>query len=370
MRVIFGPLEPDKPEHLQDGLQQADNVYAVDGGYSPVRAFSAITDALPETFQGGATYVASDGSVNLLAGTATDLYRYDAGLAWDSILGTLTAARWYFTQFGDVAIATNGSNPVAVDLLAGTAAALAGSPPTASLCATVRNFVVLGQADGEENLLRWSGFENHEEWTNGVNQAGEQPMLTGGEITGLTGGEYGLVFQRARITKMTYVGTPLIWQFDEISANIGCLTAGSLAQVGRMAFFLSERGFMMTDGNDVKPIGAERIDRTFFTAYAPEDLELMYSSIDPKNHIVFWAMPGKLWMYHWLLDRWTTSTWGVKAVFSGYTAGISLDALDALFPDLDLMDISLDDGRFAGGAVPAFNDGSDWRRVTDRAVVS
>ncbi len=23
-----------------------------------------------------------------------------------------------------------------------------------------------------------------------------------------------------------------------------------------------------------------------------------------------------------------------------------------------------------GGAVPAFSDGSDWRRVTDRAVVS
>jgi predicted Rdx family selenoprotein len=24
----------------------------------------------------------------------------------------------------------------------------------------------------------------------------------------------------------------------------------------------------------------------------------------------------------------------------------------------------------AGGAIPAFNDGTDWRRVTDRAVVS
>jgi hypothetical protein len=75
MKLIYGPLEPDKPQHMQEGLQQADNVYPAANGYRPVRAFSSISDALPEEFQGGATYVASDLTVNLLAGTATDLYR-------------------------------------------------------------------------------------------------------------------------------------------------------------------------------------------------------------------------------------------------------------------------------------------------------
>jgi hypothetical protein len=355
MRLLFGQLEPDKPRHLQEGLQRADNVYPATNGYRPIQEFQGFADALPAAFEGGATFVAGDGTVNLLAGTATNLYRFSAALAWSSILGSLTANRWYFTQFGDVAIATHGGTPVAINLLTGTAAALTVSPPTAFLCTTVRNFVVLGNVDGDENMVRWSGFENHTQWVNGTNQAGEQPMLTGGKVTGLAGGEYGLVFQRSRISRMTYIGTEggldLIWQFDEISANIGCIEPGSIAQAGRLVFFLSDRGFMKTDGNDVQPIGAERIDRTFLETYSAEDIEAMYATIDPKNHIVIWAMPGKLWIYDYHLDRWTTSEQPLKAALAGFTAGVSLDELDAIYGDLDAMgSISLDDARFKGGA--------------------
>lgn len=350
MRMLLGQLEPDKPSHLQEGLQQADNVYPSPNGYRPIQEFEAITDALAGDFQGGATYVASDGTVNLLAGTATDLYRYTSSLSWSSILGSLSAGRWYFTQFGDVAIATHGGAPVAIDLQTGTAAALGGSPPSAALCTTVRQFVVLGQADGEENKLAWSGFGNETSWVPGTAQSDEQPLLTGGAITGLAGGEFGLVFQRSQVTRMTYVGDPLVFQLDVISPNIGCLTPGSIAQAGRLTFFYSDRGFMMTDGNDVMPIGNELIDRTFAQAYSPEDLEQMYATVDPQQTIVIWAMPGKAWGYNWTLKRWFTSSQAIKGAFPGFTAGISLDDLDALFPDLDLMDVSLDDGRFKGGA--------------------
>lgn len=351
MKLLFGQLEPDKAAHLQDGLQQADNVYPAPNGYRPIQAFEAITDPLDETFQGGATYVASDGTVNLLAGTSTDLYLFGASdLQWSSILGSLSAGRWYFTQFNDVAVATNGSAPIAIDLTSGTAANLGGSPPTASFCATVRDFVVLGQADGEENKVAWSGFRNEAFWTPGTNQADEQPLFSGGSITGLAGGEFGLIFQRSQITRMTYIGEPLVFQLDVISPNIGCVAAGSIAQAGRQTFFLSERGFMVTDGNDVYPIGDEIIDRTFLSAYSAQDLELIYSTIDPKQNMVVWVMPGKVWGYHWGLKRWFTSSQQLKAAFQGFTPGIDLDSLDALFPDLDAMDVSLDDGRFKGGA--------------------
>jgi hypothetical protein len=352
MKLRFGQLEPDKAPHEQEGLQQADNVYPAPNGYRPIQAFEAITDALDEAFQGGATYVASDGTVNLVAGTGTDLYRYDsATLSWDSILTGLSAGRWYFTQFGDVAIGTHGGTPVAVDLAAGTAASLTGSPPAAALCMTVREFVVLGQADNEENKLAWSGFGNEAQWVNGTNQADEQPMLTGGAITGMAGGEYGLIFQRSQITRMTYVGVPgPIFQFDVISPNIGCITPGSIAQAGRLTFFLSDRGFYLTDGNDVKPIGNGRIDRTFLESYSSEDFDLMYATVDPKQSLVMWVMPGKAWIYDFALDKWSTSEQSLKAAFPGFTSGIDLDSLDALFPDLDAMEVSLDDGRFKGGA--------------------
>jgi hypothetical protein len=351
MRLLFGQLEPDKAAHLQEGLRQADNVYPSPNGYRPIQAFEAITDPLDETFQGGATYVASDGTVNLLAGTSTDLYLFDSStLEWGSIESGLSAGRWYFTQFGDVAVATHGGAPLAIDLTAGTAAALGGSPPTAAFCVTVREFVVLGQADGEENKIAWSGFRNEASWTPGTNQSDEQPLLSGGGITGLAGGEFGLIFQRSQVTRMTYIGEPLIFQLDVLSPNIGCVAAGSIAQAGRQTFFLSERGFMVTDGNDVAPIGDQIIDRTFLDSYSAQDLELIYSTVDPKQNIVVWVMPGKIWGYHWGLKQWFTSDQQLKAAFQGFTPGIDLDSLDALFPDLDDMEISLDDGRFKGGA--------------------
>lgn len=359
MKLVFGGWEPDKPQHLgpvpQDQppyLLTADNVFAGPNGYRPVQAFSAIAPALTGDFQGGATFVASDGTTNLLAGNATNLYRFNSSLAWASIIGSLTANRWYFTQFGDLAVAVNGGAPIKVDLLLGTAAALGGSPPTASFVTTVRDFVVLGQADGNQALVEWSGFNDAEGWTDGVNQSGNQPMLTGGAVTGLAGGEYGLIFQRARITRMTYVSEPLVWQFDEISANVGCIAAGSIVQAGRLVFFLSERGFMVTEGNDVTPIGAELIDRTFLESYSREDLAFMYGTADPKNHLAIFSMPGKLWIYNWLLKTWSTSTWAVKAVLNGFTAGVTLEDLNTLYPSgLDSMDpVSLDDARFKGGS--------------------
>lgn len=326
-------------------------MYPAPNGYRPIQSFQAITDPLDETFQGGSTYVASDGTVNLLAGTSTDLYLFNSStLEWDSIVDSLSAGRWYFTQFGDVAIATHGGAPLSIDLTAGTAAALGGSPPTAAFCVTVRDFVVLGQADGEENKIAWSGIRNEASWTPGTNQSDEQPLLSGGGITGLAGGEFGLIFQRSQITRMLYVGEPLVFQLDVISPNIGCIAAGSIAQAGRQTFFLSERGFMVTDGNDAYPIGDEVIDRTFLESYSAQDLELVYSTVDPKQNIVVWVMPGKIWGYHWGLKRWFTSLQQLKAAFPGFTPGIDLDSLDSLFPDLDAMTISLDDGRFKGGA--------------------
>jgi hypothetical protein len=346
VRLIFGPLEPDKPNHLQKGLQTADNAYPSPDGYRPIAAFDAMTPALASTFQGGASFVSSDGTVQLLAGTATDLYKFSSSLAWSSIKGSLTAGRWYFTQFNDHAIGVYGGAPVDIDLSAGTAADLAGSPPDADVCATVRDFVVLGQ----DNTISWSGFEDRAEWTAGTNQSGSQPMLSGGPITGLAGGEYGLILQRFRVVRMSYAGPPTIWQFDEISANVGCVTPGSVAQAGRLVFFLSHRGFMLTDGNDVKPIGAERIDRTFFAAYTNNDIDtFMFTAVDPLNNIVKWVMPGKAWIYNWQTDEWSTETWNIRAAFTGFTAGLTLEDLDTPYPDMDDMEPSLDDPIFQGG---------------------
>lgn len=351
--TIFGPYEPDKPPHLQDGLTDMGNSYAGATGYRPVGQFQSFTVALPGAFNGGTAFVASDSSGALLAGTDDAIYRY-SGTAWTALdTGLTVPERWQFTQFGDLAIAVNGGTTTKIDLIANTIADVPDAP-TAVCVATVRDFVVYGQADGNAALVQWSAFGNADGNTPGVDQAGFQPMLTGGYVMGIAGGEYGVIIQRSRVVRMSYTGDPdLPFQFDEISANIGAISRGSIAQSGRQVFFYSDRGFMMCDGNTVSPIGFERVDETFRKLYPRSILTQMYSAIDPRRNVVAWMMPGNpglTLLYDWALDRWSNIRGTFNATFSGFSANTSLEALDALYPGgVDTIPYSLDDPRFAGG---------------------
>lgn len=351
MRKIFGFGEwtPDLPPHLIEGLITARNVYAGPKGYRPVRDFAAITTAMPAAFKGGAAYRATDGTSLTLAGTATDLYSYTG--TWNSLasgFGLGTDNRWRFAQFGDLAVCVNGGAPQKVDLISGTAGALGGSPPTAEFVFVVRDQVVLGRTDGDQTMVAWSGFNDAEYWTPATNQSGFQPLLAGGAFMGGCGGEYGVILQRGAITRMTYLGAEPWYQFDKISTNIGCDAPGSVVQAGNRIFFHSDRGFMMcVDGGEPKPIGEEKINRTFAAAYARSDYSLMYAAIDPINTLVFWSMLGRIWCYNWTQDRWTDIETSVSAIFEGFTFDTYLDALG--ITDIDASSIYVDDPIYQGG---------------------
>lgn len=353
-KITFGAFEPDKPPHMHDGLSDMANAYPSSLGYRPVGQFSAITPALAAAFNGGAAYVASDGSSSLIGSTATALYRYASG-SWSAMATGLSSTdTWRFTQFGDVAVAVGGSATQAIDLKLGTAAALGGSPPTATSVATVRDFVVYGQAGGDRAMVQWSGFNDATSNVAGVGMAGFQPMLDGGAVMGIVGGEYGIIIQRRRVVRMTYTGdadTP--FQFDPISDEIGAVAKGSIANSGRQIFFLSDKGFQTCDGNTVTPIGIERVDATFFADHPRSALAQMTSAIDPRRTVVAWFVPGnpgRMWLYNWGIDRWAKIETSGAAIFSGFTANIGLEELDALYPDgLESIPYSLDDERWAGG---------------------
>lgn len=259
--------------------------------------------------------------------------------------------RWNFTQFGDDIVIATGGAPLKYNLLLDTAVELGGTPPTADLCATVRDFVVFGRVNSNNQLIGWSGQGDCEEWTGGVNGSGEQPLYSGGKVMGLVGGEYGLILQRFAVKRMSYTGdNNLPFQFDDISTNYGCIAEGSIATAGRLTFFYSDRGFVVCDGTDVKPIGAEMYDAWFRARYAETDLENMWAAIDPVRTLVIWSMPGALLMYNWMLSRPTLVELPVKAIFNSFSEATTLGDLDGLYGDLDAVPYSLDDPRFSGGS--------------------
>lgn len=344
----FGEWTPDLANNV---LTEAANVRAIANGYAPIKSFQAVTTALSDTFYGAGAFIDSTGLSTLLAATSGSLWSY-TGSAWDEISAANASAPVRFAQFGDNIIMATGLVSLSYDLV-GTTTSTPTDIPVMIDVAQVRDFVMGITTD---NAAQWCQFNDSGVWTTGANEADKQPSLWG-QLRRIIGGEYGLLLADRSIVRATYVGVrggaDLVWQFDEISQEVGCMAAGSVANVGRMVFFLSERGFMLCDGAEVEPIADEKFNRWFFGTYSREDISNIWAAVDPRNSLVLWAMPGtpgRIIAYNWVLKRATVIEMDVTGMFTGYTAGLSLDALDAVYGNLDAIPVSLDDPSLQGGS--------------------
>lgn len=345
------PLPAWLPDLANNVLTQAVNVYAIGNGYAPVPAPQAVTASLPAAFNGGGAYINSAGDSTLVAATSSNIYKYVSG-AWTSILAASSGQTVRFAQFGDNLLLANGSAAKSYGLITGAVTTPTAAPDLIDIAQT-RDFVMGITTD---NALQWCQFNNSGVWTTGTNQADKQPSLWG-QLRRIVGGEYVIALTDRAIVRGTYVGVEggldIIWQFDEISAEIGCVAGGSVCNVGRLIFFLSERGFEMCDGQTVTPIGDEKFNRWFFKRFSRTDIANISAAIDPRNSVAMWAMPGTpglIIAYNWVLQRATVIQIDVKGIFTGYSAAIPLDALDAIYGNLDAIPVSLDDPSLNGGS--------------------
>ncbi|HWI85709.1 MAG TPA: hypothetical protein VNT42_05215 [Sphingomonas sp.] len=359
-RVIFGDYLPDQPAHLNAGLVMADGVVGIADGYAPIGSFMASRNGtLPARCIGAAGYRAAAASY-LFAATASNIYTYSGG-GYASVASGLAGSRAIGVQFcpyGAFMLATNGVDPIKkFDPLSPAAMTnLGGSPPTARFLGVVRGFVVAGYAGGSALRVAWSDNGNPAGWTaGGASEAGQYDMPAGGDVTGIVGGEYGLVFQESRILRMTYTADQTIWQFDEIVPNIGCVAPRSLASWGRMSFFWSDKGFMACDGVSAQPIGDEKVDRSFQSLADRAYFDTMSAVVDPRRALYIVAVPSAdpastLFLYNYAQRKWTTATVTTELLFSGLSLSSSLEELDALYASIDAADLTIDSLSLRGGA--------------------
>lgn len=348
--IFLNEWLPDQPSFNSNGLLEAQNTYPGARGYRPVGAFQQYIPAGPAPFRGAGGFTAPYGEHIIAGGTATNLYMVISG-AWVSIgsgFNMETDGRWRFAQFGDLAIATNGSNPMQkIDLAGGTVAPLGGNPPTTAVLAVVKDFLVGGVINGQGNQIAWCAINNAEDWDFANNQSDYNIMPSGGRVNGIFGGEFGIILQRNRITRMDYVAGNNIFTINEISNNFGCVSPHSVIQHGQIGCFLSDNGFMMWDGSTLKPIGNERVDRYFKASYGRANWSNMSAAVDIQNQVFCWSMGDRIFTYHWQLDRWTVIIQPAQIIFSGVTRSISVDETDPLYAT---------DGDIDGAGLPSFDD--------------
>lgn len=350
-------------------MRSAKNVLPAQIGFKPLQAPAASSNAVDSTVYGSAVIIKNDGNAAQFCGTATKLYKLTAG-TWSDVsrtspVGYTTAAgeRWRFAQWGTLVIATNYTNSVQVyDTASATNFTfIGGGAPNARYIAIVRDQVVLGAINGNENRVHWSGTNNAAFWTPGTQNCDYQDFPNGGPIRGLIGGSVGYVFQAWTVTRMTQTpGAATIYQFDEVQGAKGLAAPNSLVKVGDVAYYMASDGFYKMDlvSGGQTPIGVNKWRQAVLDDVRAGMELSVFGAADPVNPIVIWAYvskdngtltPDRMVIYDTVLDEATLADISCEAMATWVTAGVTLDTMNS-YGTLDTLPYSLDSPFWKGGA--------------------
>lgn len=380
--VPFGDWLPDLPAFNNPGATVAKNVVPGDNSYLPFPNLTTYSDSIGGVCKGA--IIARDNSGNYYNYVAdTSALYVSTGLSWSNVTrlsgsyNTPSEDAWEFVQFGNRVFGVNGSNadlPQTISLGAANFVDLSAAP-RAKHIATIRDFVVVGNISAtavSPQMVRWCAINNPDSWTpDAATMADFQDLPgDGGWVQKIVGSEYGsgAVFQERAIYRMTFVGSPLVFQFDRVHNNIGVYAPQSVVSYRNFIFFLAEEGFYMFDGTNVHPIGNGKVDKTFFADLDISNVHRVQAISDATRKIVIWAYPGngniggnpnKLLIYNWVYQRWSIiEDVNIEWLLSAITGTYTLDGLDAVSTNLDSIAASLDDAQWRTGnrLLGAFND--------------
>ena len=367
--IQFGEWLPDQSDLGNPGVIEATNVIAGIRGYRPVRGLAPISNAADNYIRGIFATRKQDRTVQLFAGDSSKIYKYassDSDLDNVSTTGNYTLGSrdvWKFVQFGNSILAASGHNQALQEFNVESSSnfdPISGAPGAKHI-AVVRDFVVTGNVKYSGNVhsdrIYFGGIGSATDWTIGTNQTDIQDIPDAGQITGLIGGNYGVVLLERGIARIEYVGSPIIFSVEKVS-NVGCEMPNSVCSLGTYAmFFLSPDGFFMFDGNRAIPIGAEKVDTFFYDDLHPAHINRLTSTIDPQNQVAMWSYvsnasvdgePDRILAYNYAIKKWSLLELAHESLGTILLPGTTLEQLDNINSSIDALGTSLDSPLFEG----------------------
>lgn len=230
---------------------------------------------------------------------------------------------WSFCSWGDWVIASNYVDPVQYydvglgtgefdDLITST------EKPQGRFVAVVGAQLVLADINPTSTV---SGTgEKYQLWSSSIldptkfflsdyNSQSSLFSLVGapGQITGLVGGEYGLVFKRNSIWRMSYEGLPSVFRFDQLSRGEGTPYASSIVQVDNDTYFWGSNGiFVIREGKQIERVSGQRIEKFLYDVkyedralYRVEDGDervtdnMVQGAYDRTSGLIWWSYRKK-----------------------------------------------------------------------------
>lgn len=365
---------PDAADFGNPGSIVIKNALPGLNSYQPLNSLVTNTDALAARPRGALEAKDSAGNVYQYAGDASKIYSLSGGVWSDVSLGggysTSSSERWEFIRWKEKILATNfDDNPQSITLGGANFANLT----TALRCrhlAGVRDFVVAGSTwdstDGEvRDRVWWSAINDETDWTPSATTLSDfRDLKVGGGVQRIVGGEFGVVLSEKSIFRMTFVGSPTIFQIDEVMPGVGLLAPGGAVKLAGIVFFMSDNGFIALQGGASPTfIGEGKVDKFFRNDIDEDYLDRVSSVADPTSGKVFWAYPGagntagrpnKIISYDRVLNRWGYAEVDVELIWRSGGVATTLEQLD----DANLGAELVSNGDFATDTI--WTKGTGW----------
>lgn len=241
----------------------------------------------------------------LYAGDYFNLYRVDDS-PWSVVskaggyAATDIPRSWSFCGFGDNLVATNKVDPVQVKIPADTLfkdLITSTQNPQAAACAVVRRHLILGNIEYTSQGTGDPNGQPDEWWCSGLDDPADfdidvatgsnrgRTQGTPGEIVGMTGGDFALLFKRDSVQRLDYVGSPGTFKESVVTSTDGTEFPRSIIQFGRDVYFLDTDGFkVVRQGQYVERIGDGAVNRAITdTAFEPRAVQPVDSDAVPEK---------------------------------------------------------------------------------------
>ncbi len=347
--------------------------------------------ALPAECRGAAVLTNTSGTRRTFAGTQTKIYELASGTWADVSGGTYTGStenRWCFAQFGNAAIATNDTENIQAST-AGTFADIA-TAPKARIVVAAKDFVIAfntndgsGSATFGDSPDRWwnSGFQDHTDWTPSITTQCNTGRLigSGGEIVAAAPfGANVVAYKPRQMFLGQYVGSPVVWQWDAIPGEQGCVGPEAVVDIGSAHIFVGEDNIWMYDGTRPAPISQNSVRQWFYS-----DLSATYKyrtivSFDRNNGRVWifypstvsTGKPDSALVFHIARAKWGRANRTIEAAMNFVTPGVSWDTLNTIAATWDtLPDIPWDSQSWqaSGRALAIFDTSHNLKTLSGGA---
>lgn len=248
----FGAWEPDVPPLGSRFATEIINAVPMDGAYGPIAEMEEVSGiGFGSPIGGiyaGIPYVATSN-----------------GIYADGTLMVLSAnGEWSFDHWGNYVVATDGSSMWYFGQR-GTRVTNLPNAPKCSIVKRAKDFLVAANLAGQPSYIQWSAFNNFTDFTPSKStQADLNDMgIEFGAVMGVAGDEAPYILQERSISRMTYVGPPVIFSFPRLSSHKGCISKGSVIDSPFGTGFFSQDGPNIIEGDSIRQICRGKLEDWF-----------------------------------------------------------------------------------------------------------